>query len=128
MQQMVAVMLLDGTVTLDASNDVKRMQDAKAIELRRRVELYGDDEMDRVRPVRQAIVELKLRDGRELSHRTTQVRGMAQNPMPREEVAEKCLGLCAPVLGANRTRDLIESVWHNEGVNDLRELRPLLQA
>ena len=128
MQQMVAVMLLDGTVTLDASNDVKRMQDPKAIEIRRRVELYGDDEMDRVRPVRQAILEVKLRDGRELRHRTTEVRGMAQNPMTREEVAEKCLGLCAPVLGSKRSRDLIESIWNIERVNNLRALRPLLKA
>jgi 2-methylcitrate dehydratase PrpD len=29
MQQMVAVMLLDGTVTQDSANDVKRMQDPK---------------------------------------------------------------------------------------------------
>jgi len=128
MQQMVAVMLLDGTVTQDSANDVKRMQDPKVIELRRRVELYGDDEMDRVRPVRQAIVEIKLRDGRELSHRTTEVRGMAQNPMSRDEVAEKCLGLCAPVLGSKHARELIEAVWTIERVNNVRALRALLQS
>jgi len=127
MQQMVAVMLLDGTVTLDASNDVKRMQDPKAIAIRRRVELYGDDEMDRVRPVRQAIVELKLRDGRELTQRTMEVRGMAQNPMTRAEVEEKCFGLCAPVLGAGRAKNLIASVWDIERIANVRALRPLLQ-
>jgi 2-methylcitrate dehydratase PrpD len=128
MQQMVAVMLLDGTVTQASANDVKRMQNPQAIELRRRVELYGDDEMDRVRPVRQGIVELKLRDGRELRHRTTEVRGMAQNPMTRDEVADKCLGLCAPILGMKQSRALIDAIWDIERVNNVRALRPLLQG
>ena len=128
MQQMVAVMLVDGTVTLTSANDVKRMQDPKIVEVRRRVELYGDDEMDRVRPVRQGIVEIKLRDGRELRHRTTEVRGMAQNPMTREEVGEKCYGLFTPVLGKKHARELIDSVWRIERVNNVRALRPLLRS
>ncbi len=128
LQHLLAVMLLDGTVTLSSANDMARMQDPKVLELRRRVELYGDDEMDRVRPVRQAIMEIKLRDGRELRHRVLEVRGMAQNPMTREEVGEKCLGLCAPVLGKKRAAELIAAVWNIERVNNLRLLRPLLQA
>jgi 2-methylcitrate dehydratase PrpD len=114
--------------SLASANDVQRMQDPKAAELRRRVELYGDDEMDRVRPVRQGIVELKLRDGRELRHRTTEVHGMAQNPMTREEIAEKCLGLCAPVLGTKHSRDLVENIWNIERVTSVRALRQLLQG
>ena len=73
-------------------------------------------------------MEIKLRDGRELRHRVLEVRGMAQNPMTREEVGEKCLGLCAPVLGKKRAAELIAAVWNIERVNNLRLLRPLLQA
>lgn len=73
-------------------------------------------------------MELKLRDGRELRHRTTEVRGMAQNPMTREEVGEKCFGLCAPVLGNKHARDLIEAIWDIERVNNVRALRPLLRG
>ncbi len=128
MQHLVAVMLIDGTVTLTSANDMKRMQDPKVLELRRRVELLGDEEMDRVRPVRQAIVEIRLRDGRELRHRTYEVRGMAQNPMSREEVGEKCLGLFAPVLGKQKARGLIDAVWRLETVKDVRALRPFLMT
>lgn len=128
LQYLLAVMLLDGTVTLSSANDVARMQEPKVVELRRRVELYGDDEMDRVRPVRQAIMEIKLRDGRELRHRVLEVRGMAQNPMTRDEVAEKCMGLCAPVLGKKHAGELINAVWNLERVGNVRLLRPLLQA
>ena len=128
LQHLIAVMLIDGTVTLESANDQKRMQDPKVLEVRRRVELVGDDEMDRLFPVRQAIVEIRLRDGRDLRHRTTVVRGMAKNPMNREEVAEKCYGLCAPVLGKQKTRGLIDAVWRLDNTKDVRTLRPLLMV
>ena len=128
MQYLAAAMLLDGTLTFVAAHDVKRMQDPRVLELRRRVELYGDDEMDRVLPSRHAIVELKLRDGRELRHKTTEVRGTPLNPMTREEVGAKAQQLMEPALGKKRARDLIETVWRIEQVGNLRALRPLLRT
>jgi 2-methylcitrate dehydratase PrpD len=128
MQYMMAVMLLDGTASLEAAHDVKRMQDPKVLALRRRVELYGDDELQRALPVRQGIVELTLRDGRVLRHHTKQVRGTAENPMTRDEVSEKCYGLFAPVLGPKPAGHLIETIWGIERVRDVRSLRPLLHA
>ena len=86
-------MLLDGTATFQAAHDEKRMRDPKVLEVRRRVELYGDDELQRAMPSRQGIVELTLRDGRALRHHTKAVRGTHENPMTREEVDEKCLPL-----------------------------------
>jgi 2-methylcitrate dehydratase PrpD len=128
MQHLIAVMLIDGTVTLQSANDRKRMEDPKVLALRQRVELLGDDEMDRVRPVRQGIVEIRLRDGRELRHHTKEVRGMAQNPMTRDEIDEKCFPLLAPGLGKQKARRLIDAVWRLEQVNDVGTLRPLLMA
>lgn len=128
MQYMMAVMLLDGTATLEAAHDEKRMHDPKVMELRRRVELYGDDELQRALPVRQGIVELTLRDGRTLRHHTLDVRGTAKNPMTREEVDEKCFLLCEPVIGKKRARELVDAVWSIERIRNVRTLRPLLQA
>jgi hypothetical protein len=48
--------------------------------------------------------------------------------MSRDEVAEKCLGLCAPVLGSKHARELIEAVWTIERLNNVRALRALLQS
>src|SRR5258707_8907157 len=126
LQHLAAVMLLDGTVTFASTHDKERTKDPKVLELRKRVELYGDDEMDRAMPVRQGIVELKLRDGRELRHHTTAVRGMAENPMTREEVDEKCFSLLFEVLGKKRARELIDTVWRLEQLQDVRALRRLL--
>ncbi len=128
MQYMMAVMLIDGTATLEAAHDEKRMHDPKVLAVRRRVELYGDDELQRALPVRQAIVELTLRDGSTLRHHTLDVRGTANNPMTRDEVDEKCFLLCAPVLGKQRARALVDTVWRIEQITDVRALRRLLQA
>jgi 2-methylcitrate dehydratase PrpD len=128
MQYMVSVMLLDGTATLQAAHDHERMHDPKVMAMRDRVELHGDAELDRALPRRQGIVELTLRDGRILRHHTPDVRGTPKNPMTREEVDEKCYLLCAPVLGKKRARELVNTVWGIEAVNDVCDLRRLLRA
>lgn len=128
MEHMAAVMLLDGTASFAAAHDVKRMRDPRVLELRKRIELIGDDDLDRVMPSRQGIVELTLRDGRQLRHHTKQVRGTAANPMTRQEVGEKCEPLIGDVFGGKRARALIDAVWRIDGVADVRALRPLLRA
>jgi 2-methylcitrate dehydratase PrpD len=128
MQHMCAVMLLDGIVTFESAHDEKRMKDRRVLELRRRIELHGDDELTRAMPSRQGIVELELKDGRRLKNHTKAVRGTAQNPMMRAEVDEKCFHLMAPILGKRRARALCDTVWAIEKLGDARTLRPLLQA
>jgi len=128
MQYMVSVMLLDGTATLEAAHDVKRMRDPKVMAMMKRVELIGDPELQKLLPSRQGIVELTLKNGRRLRHHTAAVRGTPKNPMPRREVDEKCYHLCAPVLGKARARKLCDTVWAIERVKNVRTLRALLQA
>jgi 2-methylcitrate dehydratase PrpD len=127
LQHLMSVMLLDGTVSFAAAHDEKRMKDPRVLELKRRIELIGDAELEHA-PTRQAIVIVTTRDGRELKHHTLAVRGTAANPMTRAEVEEKCYDLMAPVLGARRARRLVDTVWRIEKVADTRALRPLLRA
>jgi len=128
MQHLCAVMLIDGIVTFESAHDERRMRDPRVLAVRSRVELRGDDELTRAMPARQGIVEVRLKDGRELRHHTRAVRGTAQNPMTRAEVDEKSFHLMAPILGARRARALCEAVWASEKLADARELRPLLRA
>ena len=128
MQHMCSVMLIDGIVTFISSHDEKRMKDPKVLALRGRMELFGDEALTRVLPSRQGIVELRLKDGRELRHHTKAVRGTAQNPMKREEVDEKAYHLMAPILGKARARKLCDAVWALERMSNMRKLRPLLRA
>ena len=128
MQHMCAVMLIDGNVTFASSHDEKRMRDREVLALRNRIELRGDDALSAAMPSRQGIVEVSLRDGRELRRHTTAVRGTAENPMTRGEVDEKSYDLMAPVIGRARARKLCDAVWELEKVRDVRGLRPLLRA
>ena len=125
MQHVAALMLLDGTVSFASTHDQSRLNDPAVMDLRKRVELHGDDELERAMPVRQGIVELKLRDGRELRHHTTAVRGFAENPMTREDVDQKCFPLMFPVLGKKRARELIGAIWDLDRAADVCELRRL---
>jgi 2-methylcitrate dehydratase PrpD len=104
------------------------MKNSEVLALRSRIELVGDDEMTRALPSRQGIVELKLKNGRELRHHTKAVRGTAQNPMPRAEVDEKAYHLLAPVLGKARARALCDAVWALDRLSNMRKLRPLFRA
>ena len=128
MQYMVAVMLLDGTASLEAAHDVKRMNHPDVLEIKRRIELIGDDELQKALPSRQAIVDIKLKDGRVLHSHTKNVRGTAANPMTREEVGKKAYDLCAPILGQDKARALVAAIWDLEKVSNVQSLRAVLQT
>ena len=128
MQHMCAIMVIDGKVTFASSHDEKRMRDRKVLALRSHIELRGDEALSAAMPSRQGIVEVSLRDGRNLRHHTSAVRGTAENPMTRAEVDEKSYDLMAPVLSKAQSRKLCDAVWKLGKISDLRGLRPLLRA
>src|ERR1700730_6038967 len=127
MQHMVAIMLLDKTVTFRSVHDRARMKDPAVLRQRAKVEVLADPRIDARRPRREAIVELTLADGTQLTECVRDVRGTAENPMSREEVVEKARDLIAPVLGAAPCSTLIAKLLSLETLHDVRELRPALQ-
>jgi 2-methylcitrate dehydratase PrpD len=128
LQHMIAIMLIDKTASFQAAHDKSRMQDAGVLRQRAKVQLISDEEMERRYPKREALVEVTLNDGTELSERVEAVRGTSDNPMTRDEVVAKCRELTAPRLGAERSAKLIERVMNIESVRNVREPRPLLQT
>ena len=128
LQHLVAVMLLDKTVSFRAAHDKPRMQDPAVLQQRAKAQLTPDEELEKLIPVRVAIVEVTLNDGTHLSERVEHVRGTPENPMTTDEVIAKARELMTPVLGAASTTKLIERVINLESLKDVRELRPLLQA
>jgi len=126
-QHLVAIMLIDKTVSFRAAHDLARVNDPAVLRERAKIQLVADEEMERNLPRREALVEITLNDGTKLSERVTAVRGTAQNPMTREEVVAKARDLITPVLGAATCAGLIDRVLAIENLKDIRELRPLLQ-
>ena len=98
-QHMLAIMLMDKTASFRAAHDEPRMHDPAVLRQRAKVKLIADEELDRRRPNREAIVEVTLTDGRAWREHVAAVRGTAANPMTRAEVVGKCRDLMAPVLG-----------------------------
>ena len=127
LQHMFAVMLLDKTATFKAAHDLERMKDPEILRQRAKVQLIGEEELERLLPRRVAIVEVTLTDGTKLTERVDAVRGTPANPMTREEIVTKARDLIAPVLGAPTAGKLIDNIFDIENVKDIRELRPLLQ-
>jgi 2-methylcitrate dehydratase PrpD len=127
LQHMIAVMLVDRTASFKAAHDKARMQDANILRHRAKVRLVPDEELERRRPRREAIVDVSLSDGTQLTQRIDAVRGTVENPMPRNEVVAKCRELIAPILGSDRCNRLIDQILDIEKVRNMRSLRPLLQ-
>src|SRR5438309_4521325 len=73
LQHLVAVMLLDKTVSFRAAHDTSTMQDPSGLGERAKVQLVPDEELEKLIPVRVAIVEVTLSDGTRLSERVEHV-------------------------------------------------------
>jgi 2-methylcitrate dehydratase PrpD len=127
LQHLMAVMLIDKTVTFKSAHDKARMTDAAVLRQRAKVQLVPDPELEKLMPRREAIVEVTLNDGKRLTERVGTVRGTAENPMTRAEVIAKARDLITPVLGAAKGTKLIERILDVESMTSIRELRPLLQ-
>jgi 2-methylcitrate dehydratase PrpD len=128
LQHLVAVMLLDKTVSFQAAHDNARMKDPAILKERAKVELIPDGDLEKLIPIRVAIVEITFKDGTTISERVEHVRGTPDNPMTREEVVAKAHELMAPVLGDKVCSTLIDRVLGLETVKNIRNLGPLLRV
>jgi 2-methylcitrate dehydratase PrpD len=126
-QHMLAVALLDKTVTFASAHDRARMKDSAVLRERAKIDLVPDEELERLMPLRVAVLEVTLADGARLIRRVDNVRGTPENPMTRDEVLAKARDLITPVLGVAKCTNLSDKIFGLERLADVRELRPLLQ-
>jgi 2-methylcitrate dehydratase PrpD len=124
-QHLMAMLLIDGTLSFAAIHDESRMRDPAILALRHKIALVPSEELMQARPRRQAIVAIKTRDGRSLSRRTIAVRGTADNPMTQAEVEAKALELMGGVLGTRRAKAIVRAMGNIEAVPDVTALRRL---
>lgn len=125
---LVSLALLKGAVSFTDSHDARLMTDPAILDIRRKVTVLGDEAlMDPAAP-RGAVVEMELTDGRRIQHHTRFAPGNKERPLSREEVNAKARDLMAPVLGAAKTDELIETINGLERVQDVRSIRHLWAA
>ena len=128
LQYVIAVALIDGTLSFDASHSYERMQDPRVLAVKQRVQLMGDRAlMDPAAP-RSGRVDVMLRGGRTVDHFTRHAPGTKENPLDTAGVNAKARALMTPVLGARRTDAVIERVNGLDQVRSVRELARLLSG
>jgi 2-methylcitrate dehydratase PrpD len=118
-QHMLALMLVDKTVTFRSSHDKPRMQDPVVLRHRAKVRLDP--------PAGQPLLTIVLADGKRLTQDVGAVLGTAGNPMTRAQIVAKARELMTPIIGASNTAKLIDRSLAPEGIKNVRELRGLLQ-
>jgi len=125
-QYILAVALLEGTVSFVDSHSQERMKDRQVLAVKERVQLVADKTLMDPDAPRSGRVEVTLRDGRTVSHFTRFPPGTKENPLSAEGVEAKARSLIEPVLGVARTTSVLQAVAALDEVSDLRDLRPLL--
>lgn len=125
LQHLLAVMLLDGTMSFAAAHDASRMHDRRVLALKKRITAVADASIpNKVRGWR-CVMDVTMKDGRKLTHRTMAASGSAENPLTRAQVEEKALDLMAPVLGKVKSKTLIGALLAVDTLKNMRALRKL---
>ena len=127
-QYMLAAIILEGGLTFEAAHDYHRFQNPRVLELKQKVELIGDAELERSGPRFQGVVEVTLKDGRTLREHVMNCRGRPENPMSPEEVEKKAAWLMEPVLGKKNAEHIIDSIRQIETIGSARELTRLMMV
>lgn len=116
-----AVAFIDGQAGPAQFTDA-RVTDPAVIALRERVGVVPDESIHRD----EAQVSLHLVDGRVLEEHVEHASGTAANPLTDEQVTTKFELLSTPVLGAARTRQLVDMLGRLETLPNVAELAGLL--
>lgn len=91
-------------------------------------ECFRDPALDAVYPAQwPARVELRLRDGRQLTAEVPYATGEPENPVPREALVAKFTSLTAHRLSPDDTRSLAERILHLEAEPDLQVVTEALR-
>ena len=127
LQHLLAVMLIDGNITFKSAHDFARMKDRAVLAVRKRIEAVGDPSLTDAQRRWRAVIDITLKDGRKLTHQTMAAKGSFENPLTPAEENEKALDLIVPILGKQRSHELLDALWNFEKIKDMRALRKLYQ-
>jgi len=125
-QYMVASILIDGKLTFESAHDYQRFQNPRVLALKEKVQLIGDETMERSGHRFQGLVEVTLKDGKVFHEHVIGCRGRPENPMSPDEVEKKAAWLLEPILGREKVEQIIQSTRKIEALANIRELTDLL--
>lgn len=115
-----AIMLLENDV-FTAQFTEEKIRDPKVLDLIKRIDITNDPKMDGTGYAEGNPVEIELTDGTVLSA-WGKVRGDADNPVHREDVADKFMKLTAGKLTSQKQAQIIDLCEHLETLDDVSAL------
>ena len=113
-----AVAFIRGTARIQDMDTETAVKDPALIAFQDRVEATLDPSV----AADAADVTVTLRDGRLLYCRIEHGIGSADRPMSDAELERKFCDMAEPVIGAARTREVVEKTWGVVGLADVGEL------
>lgn len=122
---LVALALVKGAASFADTHSESLMNSPEMLRLRRKVQVVADAALMDPKAPRGAIVQVTMRDGRQVGHHTQYPPGSVQNPLSLDALTAKARDLVEPVLGKTRTSGLIRRLSQLETVDEVRRLRPL---
>ncbi len=120
---LTAIAIMDRQIGPDQFTPEK-YADPEVRELIDKVVLEGDPNLDKVRPA--GISEILTRQGEKYSARVDYPRGHARNPMTDEEIVEKFKGMASKHMSDERMKQLIETTFALEKLDDIGKLNGLV--
>src|SRR4029453_7162452 len=110
-QHILAVMMIDKTLTFRSAHDKPRMQDATVLRHRAKVKLDP--------AAGQPLLTVVLANGNRITQDVGAVLGTEGNPMTRAQVVAKARDLMTPVIGAAATSKLIDRLLDLENTKNM---------
>jgi 2-methylcitrate dehydratase PrpD len=124
-----------GLTIVKGSNDFKsyyealgnHFSDPAVIDVARKVSVVHDEESEAIYPkTRLGKVILETKDGQHRIAKVFHPKGSPENPLSREELHDKFLGLATRVLTNDRASKVLHTVQNLEQLKDIGELAALL--
>lgn len=115
----IAAALLDGQIWLEQFDDA-HLNDPRIREMIQKIKVHRDSELSKLYP--KGIpnrLRIKTSDGQTYEKLVTYPRGHAENPMTDQEVEQKFIKLCSPVLSQAQIDFILPRLWTLEQMTDI---------
>lgn len=104
----------------------ENLRNPAILSLASKVSLYVDDEMEREAPKRGSRIRVKLKSGKTYEQKVEYCKGLAENPLTRDEFDGKFRGLASVVADKDTTEEILKTVYALEHLKDISRLVSLM--
>lgn len=125
LEHCLASAIVDKDVTFDSFRDEK-VRSRRLKEARKKITVTVHPEWPSGRSNLSIPITIKLKDGKELTHKVEKVKGAIDLPMSREEQIERYRGFAKPFLSSGQIERSAKLILNLDGLKDIAELMKIV--